>query len=210
MLFLKNSHTNNLITPCLGLDIRRLLPGKKKKALHAHSHGTAVRRREMVFNSLWNIQQWPRCTFQSLLIVKPTENSPACVPRAASPQLVSPFGGLRICVNLSTCCVHCGQRQGDKLSETFQRGFLLLSDSGCPTKLVGRGVRGDRAEVNAQQRPRRSPMQPRGSVPLHALPAPALDRKKPESGSRRNRATVAPFPYSVCVRFPWLSALWDG
>lgn len=29
--FLKNSHTNNLITPCLGLDIRRLLPGKKKK-----------------------------------------------------------------------------------------------------------------------------------------------------------------------------------
>lgn len=86
MLFLKNSHTNNLITPALGFIQQTSSARGKKKALYAHSHGTAARRK-MVFNSLWNIQQWLHCTFKSLLIVKPTENSPSCVLKSSFPTI---------------------------------------------------------------------------------------------------------------------------
>lgn len=133
MLFLKNSHTNNLITPVLGFrqqaySARGPVGGK---ALHAHSQGTAVRRREMVFNSLWNIQQWLRCTFQSLLIVKPTENNPSCVLRAASPQLVSPFGGLRsLCQPQHVDTV--GSVKGRSFQKCSKRGSSCSATLGVP------------------------------------------------------------------------------
>lgn len=89
-LFPKNLHTNNLITPALRFIQQTSSARKRKIALHAPSWGTAVRR-EMVFNSLWKIQQWRHCTFKSLLIVKPTANSPSCVLKSRFPTISLPI-----------------------------------------------------------------------------------------------------------------------
>lgn len=79
----------------------------------------------MVFNSLWNIQQWLHCTFKSLLIVKPTGNSPSCVLKSSFPTISLFIQVWTFCVNLSTCSGHCGWLQGYNLSETWNTFALF-------------------------------------------------------------------------------------
>lgn len=150
MLFLKNSHTNNLISPVFAFiqqtsSARRR--GRKKKNHYAHSRGTAARR-EMVFNSLWNIQQWLHCTFKSLLIVKPTGNGPSCVLKSSFPTISLFIQVWTFCVNFSTCYGHCGRLQGYNLSETLYT-LVFFQDSAQKSCAGASRVEGETREREA-------------------------------------------------------------
>lgn len=141
MHFLKNSHTNNLISPVFAF-IQQTSSARRrgrKKNHYAHSRGTAARR-EMVFNSLWNIQQWLHCTFKSLLIVKPTGNGPSCVLKSSFPTIRLFIQVWTFCVNFSTCYGHCGWLQGYNLSETLYT-LVFFQDSAQKAVLGLAGLR---------------------------------------------------------------------
>lgn len=224
MLFLKNSHTNNLITQVFAFiqqtsSARR---GGGKTALYAHSQGTAARR-EMVFTSLWKSQQWLRCTFKSLLIVKPTGNGPSCVLKSSFPTISLFIQVWTFCVNFSTCYGHCGWLQGYSLSEalnTFLSFKVSFICSQSFPEVGGEGVEGKQQrgtghlgeEEEKSPQPRRIPTK---GYPLSAhkpckLPGlfmPSNNQcpsKRNPRGDQKIFGTVAHFP-ALSLRFSWVS-----
>lgn len=105
----------------------------------------------MVFNSLWNIQQWLHCTFKSLLIVKATGNGPSCVLKSSFLTISLFIQVWTFCVNFSTCYGHCGRLQGYNLSETLYT-LVFFQDSAQKAVLGPAGLRervqGERSKWN--------------------------------------------------------------